>query len=113
MGAVVGSDGFDVHPEQLREHGGKLQDLGSRATGELQAQQDGFSSGASSLGSSPGAAEFGQLYGRLTDLTSQLTKLVTDGIDTVGHNVRAMADNHESIDAAHKAKFDAISGGHE
>lgn len=113
MGAIVGSDGFDVHPDQLREHGAKLQDIGSRATGELQAQQHGFSSGAAPLGSDPAAAEFSQLYGQLTDLTSHLTNLVTDGIDTVGHNVRAMADNHESTDASHKAKFNAISGGHE
>lgn len=102
-----------VQTEWLREMGTRLGEVSVEGAREVAAPRSRIT-GDDPWGADEGGFAISRDHGELAAAAYQVLDLFIDTIDTVGANVRAMADLLETTDAEHGAALDSIiteSGG--
>jgi hypothetical protein len=103
---------FHVTPEQLRAHGGAIEDTGTGAAGELGALHGQTTAGSTGAFGADGAgAALAGLYAELTSLTSEALDLASGVMRHGGSEVGQMADTYERNDDGARDSFHRIDGG--
>lgn len=99
-------DSFSITADRLRESGGQITGL-SACAGGLGTRVLGD---ASIWGSDEAGAAFGDAYTELVSAATDAFTALAEGLDTVGHNLRAMADTVETADQMSSDRFHQITG---
>jgi len=103
---------FHVTPEQLRAHGGAIEDIGTGSAGELGALHRQTTAGSpGAFGADGAGAVLAGLYAELASLTSEALDLVSGVTQHGGSEVRHMADTYELTDDGARDSFHRIEGG--
>jgi hypothetical protein len=103
---------FFVTPEQLRAHGGAIEDTGTGSAGELGALHGETTAGSTGAFGADGAgAVLAGLYAELTSLTSEALDLVSGVMQHGGSEVGHMANTYERTDDGARDSFHRIEGG--
>lgn len=102
---------FAVYPEQLRQQGRAIEDLGAGSADELGALHEQTATGGSTAwGSDISGATIGGIYQDLASSAGDALDLLTSVMQTGGTGVQSMADRYQGTEEANQSRFEQIRG---
>jgi hypothetical protein len=103
-------DGFYVGPENMREQGRQIEQLGLASAEQFRSLQEVVAGDPSAWGSDEAGTAFGTAYQELVSAADEVLRLFSEGITTVGGNLQIMADDTQGRDETFRDEFDGIAG---
>lgn len=101
--------GFEIDPEQMRQQGRKIEQLGVTSADRLRSLRDLVAGDGAPWGADEAGAAFGAAYQELVTVADEVLRLFSDGIETVGHNLLQHADEVQAVDDNSRDLFTTIA----
>ncbi|MGH3913634.1 MAG: WXG100 family type VII secretion target [Pseudonocardiaceae bacterium] len=102
--------GFDIDPEQMRQQGREIEQLGVTSADRLRSLRDLVAGDGAPWGADEAGAAFGAAYQELVTVADEVLRLFSDGIESVGHHLQQHADEVHGVDEDSRDLFTTIAG---
>lgn len=101
--------GFKIDPEQMRQQGREIEQLGVASADRLRSLRDLVAGDGAPWGADEAGAAFGAAYQELVTVAEEVLRIFSDGIEMVGHNLQQQADEVQGVDNNSRDLFTTIA----